>query len=187
MESHRAALIRALPILLFTIIFGALIVSLALRTAGGVRRSQAVVATYEDVLPACEGQAVKGSPAYDASSSERHPVLLLRRSGSDWAPDPAALPAEWLPDDPSEAELALCLEASLALSAPACDDEATTAVYGYAATARLVALATGEMIANTILTSAANPGCWQTEPAAIPLRNDQLQEWLASFVGAGEN
>jgi hypothetical protein len=186
METRRKALIRAMPILLFTVVFGALIVFLALRTVSVVRRSQVVVASYEAVLPACDGQAVKGSPSYNAGSDRLHPIVALRRSGSGWAPDPEALPAAWTPDEPAAAELALCLEAALPLSAPACDDEVTLAVYGYTATARLVATATGETVSSTVLTSAPDPGCWNIESEGAPLRNEQLQEWLMGFVAGGE-
>lgn len=186
METSQKAFTRALPILLFTVIFGALIVFLALRTVSGVRQSQVVVASYEGVLPACDGQAVKGSPSYNAGADGLHPIVALRRSGSGWAPDPGALPAAWTPDEPAAAELALCLEAALPLSAPACDDDETLAVYGYTATARLVATATGETVSSTVLTSAPEPGCWNVEPDAAPLRNEQLQEWLIGFVAGGE-
>ncbi|MDT8306764.1 MAG: hypothetical protein RRC07_12580 [Anaerolineae bacterium] len=185
MKTRRAALKQTMPVLVLTLLFALLIVFLALHTAGGVRRSQAVVASYDDVLPACEGQAVKGAPPYEATVVRLHPVVLLRRAGSGWAPDPSALPATWMPDEPAAAELVLCLEASLPLTAPACSEDSAPAVYGYATTARLIAVATGETVASSVLNSAPDPGCWETEPEAAPLRNEQVQAWLARFVDAG--
>lgn len=183
MESRRTAFLRAMPILLFTLLFGVLIILLVLRTAGGVRRSQAVVATYGAVLPACDGEPIVGAPAYE-SPAGHHPVVLLRRAGVTWAPDPAGLPAAWMPEEPAAAELVLCLEAALPLTTPACDGEQPAKVYAYASTARLVAAATGEEVARTALNSAPDPGCWQTEPEALPVSNEQIQVWLAPYVDA---
>jgi hypothetical protein len=182
MESRRSAFVRAMPILLFTVLFGVLIIFLALRTAGGMRRSEAVVATYAPILPACDGEAIVRAPVYESQAARRHPVVLLRRAGPTWAPDPAALPAAWMPEQPAAAELVLCLEAALPLTTPACDGEQPARVYGYASTARLVAAATGEAVASTTLTSAPDPGCWQTELEALPVTNEQIQAWLAPFV-----
>lgn len=179
---QRTAFLRALPILLFTVLFGALIVFLALRTAGGVRLSEDVVAAYLPVVPACDGEAVASAPAYEPAA-EMHPVVVLRRAGAEWAPDPDAAPKAWQPGAPEEAELVLCLEASLPLTTPACEGEQEEPrVYGYATTARLVASATGEEVASTILNSAPDPGCWRAEPEAAPLSNEQIQAWLGPFV-----
>jgi hypothetical protein len=173
-----------MPILLFTLVFGVMIILLVLRTAGGVRRSQAVVATYSAILRACDGEAIVGAPAYESQAAGHHPVVLLRRAGATWAPDPAGLPAAWMPEQPAAAELVLCLEASLPLTTPACDGEQPARVYAYASTARLVAAATGEEVARTALNSAPDPGCWQAEPEALPVSNEQIQTWLAPYVDA---
>lgn len=185
---RRTALLRALPILVFTVLFGTLIVLLALRTAGGVRQSEDVVAAYLPVIPACDGEAIALAPDYDPAAPAQR-VVVLRRAGTGWAPDPAVAPEAWQPDAPEEAELVLCLEASLPLTAPPCDgDQEEQRTYGYATTARLVASATGEEVASTILNSAPDPGCWRTEPEAVPLSNEQIQAWLGPFVqpGTGE-
>lgn len=174
-----------MPILLFTFLFGALIVFLALRTAGGMRRSEEVVASYAVMLPACDGEPVAGAPVYEAGEDGPHPVVVLRRAGAGWAPDPTALPVGWQPAQPESAELVLCLEASLPLTAPACDDAEATMVYGYATTARLVAAATAGETARTTLNSSPDPGCWESELEAAPLSNEQIQGWLAPFVDAG--
>jgi hypothetical protein len=184
MTSRRTAFMRATPILIFTVLFGALIVFLALRTAGGMRRSEKVVATYAAVLPACDGEPVAGAPVYEAGGAGPHSVVLLRRAGAGWAPDPAALPPAWRPPQPAAAELVLCLEASLPLTAPACDGAAPAMVYGYAATVRLVEAATAAEVARTMLTSAPDPGCWESEPEAAPASNEQIRAWLAPFVKA---
>jgi hypothetical protein len=77
----------------------------------------------------------------------------------------------------------LCLEASLPLTAPSCDpahEEQRT--YGYATRVRLVASATGEEVASAVLDSAPYPGCLGAETEAAPLRDEQVQDWLAPFV-----
>ncbi len=182
---RRTALLRAFPILIFTVLFGALIVFLSLRTAGGVRRSEDVVAAYLPVIPACDGEAIPSAPAYHPAAAA-HPVVVLRRAGAEWTPDPAAAPEAWQPDTPEEAELVLCLEASLPLTTPACEGEQEEArTYGYATTARLVASATGEEVANAILNSAPDPGCWRAEPEAALLSNETIQAWLAPYVRSG--
>jgi hypothetical protein len=183
---RRTALLRALPILIFTLLFGAFIVALALRTAGGVRRSEDIVATYAPVAIACDGEAVATAPAYDAGASASHPVVVLRRTATGWAPDPAVLPPDWMPATPEEAELVLCLEAALPLTAPACDGgEQEAPTYGYATTARLVASATGEDVASTILNSAPDPGCWRPDTEAVLLSDEQIQGWLRQFAQPG--
>ena len=179
---RRSALLRALPILVFTVLFGALIVFLAWRTAGGVQRSEDVVAAYAPVLPACDGEPVASARPDDASRPA-HSVVVLRRAGTGWTPDLAVLPASWQPATPGEAELVLCLEASLPLTAPACDNtQDELRIYGYATTTRLVASATGEEVASTILNSARYPGCWRTETEATPLSDEQIQAWLAPYI-----
>lgn len=179
---RRTALMRALPILLIAAPFAVLIVLLALGTAGGVRRSEDVVAAYSPVIPVCDGEAIAAAPDYDPTE-DSHAVVVLRRVGAGWAPDPAAVPAAWQPEGPEEAALVLCLEASLPLTAPSCDPEQEAVrTYGYATRARLVASATGEEVANTVLDSAPYPGCLWAETEAAPLRNAQIQDWLAPFV-----
>jgi hypothetical protein len=182
MTPRRTALVRTMPILLFMVLFGTLIVFLALRTAGGMRRSEEVVATYAAALPACDGEPVAGAPVYEPGEDGPHLVVLLRRAGAGWAPDPAVLPAVWGPTQPTAAELVLCLEASLPLTAPACDEVSSGMVYGYAATARLVAAATAVEVARTTLNSAPDPGCWESEPEAQPVSNEQIEAWLAPYV-----
>lgn len=179
---RRTALLRALPILLLTLLFSALIVFLALRTAGSVRRSEDVVAAYLPVIPACDGEPVASAPRYDPA----HPtpsVAVLRRAGASWAPDPSVLPAAWQPEAPENAELVLCLEAALPLTAPSCADEQEEArTYGYATRMRLVAGATAEEVAGAVLNSAPYPGCLWAEAEPVALSNEQIREWLAPLV-----
>lgn len=187
MSKRKAALIRALPILIGIIIFGAIIVALALRTAQSVNRSRSLAARFDDLAAACRGQDIpQAAPFREANTL--HPAVGFRQRGGEWVLDPAAVPRSWQPDSVARAQLVLCLEEAQLLGVPRCTPDETgalpTRVYGQSLEARLITPADGQVFAADTLRSAPDPGCWSAgnEPQAPSVSTDQLRDWLEEYV-----
>ena len=185
---RRLAFFRTLPIAIFTLLFGAVIVFLALRTAGGVRQSQEVVGGFAPLARVCDGEASPTGALYEEESGI-HPVVAFRRLQGEWVLDPSVLPASWFPSTPAAAELVLCLETRTALTAPRCTNTeegiSPTRVYGYLLPLQLVRARTGETVVEDRLSSAPrNLTCWEAdaEPQALGVSGEQIRSRIRSFV-----
>jgi hypothetical protein len=185
---RRIAIFRTLPIAVFTLLFGIVIVFLALRTAGGVRRSQEVVGGFAPFALACEGEGGPAATAYEETSGI-HPVVAFRRLEGEWVLDSTLLPADWFPPTPADVELVLCLGTRSTLTAPRCtptaDGAVPTRVYGYLLPLRLVSARTGETIIEDRLNSAPRTlTCWdaEAEPEALGVSAEQIRSRISSYV-----
>lgn len=188
LSRRQLALFRTLPIAIFTLLFGAVIVFLALRTAGGVRQSQEVVGGFAPLARACDGEGSPTGTEYEAESGI-HPVVAFRRLEGAWVLDPSLLPANWFPPAPAEAELILCLETRTALTTPRCTatDEgiSPTRVYGYLLPLQLVHARTGETVVEDRLSSAPRSlTCWEAddEPQALGVSAEQIRSRIRPYV-----
>jgi len=179
---------RTLPILIFTVLFGAVIVFLALRTAGGVRQSQQVVAGFAPLSSVCAGETVAESASYTGESG-LHPVVVFRRLEGEWVLDPALLPAAWFPPAPADAELVLCLDDRSTLTARRCTATAggafPTRVYGYLLPLRLLRARNGDVVAEDQLSSAPRTlECWDAnaEPDALGVSSEQIRNRIRPYI-----
>jgi hypothetical protein len=174
---RRSAVARALPILLVTLLGIAVIAYIFLQTADAVNQNA--------LLPtaACEGVANGRLPLY-APTSGTHPVSAFRSIEERWVPDAQAVAADWIPAAPNETELVLCILAAEPLTHPTCDATEAT-VYGYAQPLRLVAAATADIVAETVISSSPPPDadCLATAVVAPPqVTTLQIQAWLSRFA-----
>lgn len=188
MTKRQSALLRALPILVFTVLFTAVIVFLALRTAGGISDTQQTADDFAFLARACEGQAVPDATPYAATAGV-HPVVAFRQAAGEWVLDLAAIQENWTPNTPAGAELVLCLDETQTLTAPRCEPDASgatpTRVYGEAVSLRLVAASSSAIVKETTLRTGIPPACWHEDdpqPPAGNMSTDQLRGWLAPFV-----
>lgn len=185
---RRLAFFRTLPILVLTLLFGAVIIFLVLRTAGGVRQSEEVVAEFASFRAACSGQAVAEAASYNSESGV-HPVVTFRRLQGEWVLDPAVLPSAWFPTTAAGTELVLCLEDREALRAPHCapttEGTSPTETYGYLLPLRLVEAQTGELMAEDILSSAPRTlECVEAdaEVEASGVSGEQIRNRIRTYV-----
>lgn len=190
LSRRRLAFFRTLPILVFTVLFGAVIIFLLLRTVGSVRQSEQVVAEFASLARACSGQPIAEATTYSGGSGI-HPVVTFRRLQSEWVLDLSVLPAAWFPATPAEAELVLCLGERAELTAVVClptpTDEGTrpTEIYGYLLPLRLLAVQTGELIAEEVLSSAARTlECVEANAEAAPqgVSGEQIRNRIRTYV-----
>jgi len=184
MTQRNIALARAFPILIGAILFGAIIVFLALRTMAGIEESEAVVARFEGLAGACEGEAVAQAAPFEAG--EASPLTVaFRLSDGEWLYDPTAAPVERRAGRPQDAHLVLCLGPSDSLATVACgpdqDGVAPTRVYGEALTVRLVAARRGEVLAEEVLSSAPDLECRDEQGPVVRVSTEQLWEWVEEW------
>lgn len=185
---RQIALFRTWPIVLFTVLFGAVILFLVLRTAGGLRRSEEVVTRFAPLAHACDGGGIDAATPYTEESG-LHPVVSFRRLEGAWVLDPTLLPTAWFPAAAADTELVLCLGERSALTAPRCSDTSgeptPTRVYGYRLPLRLVDAHSGELIVEDVLNSAPRTlSCWEAdaEPAALGVSAEQIRSRIRLYV-----
>jgi hypothetical protein len=187
-SKRRIALIRTLPIVIFTVLFGAVIVFLSLRTAGGLRQSEQLAAGFTPLAAACEGTGIEETSPYTVEAGI-HPVVTFRQVEGEWVLTASLLPASWLPATPAEAELVLCLQEQMPLTTPRCTPTAEgslpTRVYGYQLALRLYETRSGDLLVEDVLNSAPRTlTCWEAdaEPQALSVSTEQLRNRLSPFV-----
>ncbi len=182
MTPRRAALARAFPIVIVTVVFGALIVFLALRTARGIEQSEAEAARFEGLAERCEG------PAQAAAEGEAPglPGVAFRLVQGRWLYDDAILPAAWRAARAEDVRVVLCLGPAEALATTACRADASgvapTRVYGEALTVRLVHAGSGALLAEQALHSATVSGC-RDEQDVVRLGAEVIEGWVRQVVG----
>lgn len=186
MSQRQIAFARALPILIGTLLCGAVIVFLALRTVRSVGESEAVVRRFEPLSAVCDGEAVSSASAYDPGQAAP-PMVAFRRLGEAWRLDPGLPPEGWRAQEAAEVQLVLCLEPQV-LTAPRCeaDDSGArpTRVYGETLAARLLAARRGELLAEDVLRSAPERECWsEEEPVAASVAPETVRAWVREVAG----
>jgi hypothetical protein len=194
MAPRKVALARAFPILIGIVVFGALIVLLALRTMRGIEQSEAVAARFEGLARVCGSAASNGPVGTDAAPTPRINTqgadvraVAFRLVEGEWVYDATALPLALRAADAEEAQMVLCLGPSAPLVTTACgvgeNGVAPTRVYGEALTVRLVNAASEELLAEDVLPSAPEVGCREEEGPVLRVSPEQIGDWLRAETG----
>lgn len=189
MTKRQIALARAFPILIGIVIFGAIIVFLALRTIRGVEQSEEVAARFEALAGVCELPTSDVSSTSDVFAQPARGVAF-RLLEDDWVYDATSLPPERRATQAEEADFVLCLGPAEPLVTTACggDDAgaAPTRIYGETVTARLLVAGSGDPIAEDTLRSAPDAGCRDEEGPILRVGVAEVGDWLTGELEIGD-
>lgn len=191
MTKRQIALARAFPILIGIVVFGAIIVFLALRTIQGVEQSEEVAAQFEALAGVCGNLASNGRElARISPEANELRGVAFRLLEDEWVYDATSLPPERRAAQPEEANFVLCLGPSEPLVTTACgaDDAgaAPTRIYGELLTARLFAAGSGDPIAEDTLRSAPDVGCRDEDGPVLRVGVEQVGDWLVRELEIGD-
>jgi hypothetical protein len=188
-SQRQIAFARALPILIGTLLCGTIIAVLALRTIRTVNQSEALVQRFAEVAPVCDGQPFPGAAPYQPGD-ETPITATFRQSNDRWLLDPGALPQTWQPQNAGDVQLVLCLGATQELTTERCqpdeDGAQPTRPYGQAMFARLLTAQDATLLAEEILQTGPDPGCWEEEPEAETIGPERLREWVVGELEIGD-
>ncbi|MBK8432285.1 MAG: hypothetical protein IPL28_13775 [Chloroflexi bacterium] len=192
-ERGRYAIWQALPLLLFTICAVGLIAVLAWRSLAGVQGTAAVL---DAAVAVCGGQGVASAAAYQPNTPTTNPVVAFRQlaDGRLLTDSTAVLPA-WLPTQPDQLALVLCLgqerPAYRTICTAAGEPSTILAEYGREIPATLREARTAAILAESVIASVddAPTGCLREIPNPTPpdvaVSPAQVQAWLRPWVAGG--
>lgn len=188
MIPRNVALARAFPILIGIIIFGGIIVLLALRTVRGVEQSEAVAARFDGLVARCadtEEDDVSEADVSEAHEAGALPGVAFRLVDGRWIYDGAMLPVAWRAEQAEEVRVVLCLGPAEPLVTTACEVDAggvaPTRIYGEALRVRLVDAESGALLAGEVLRSAETGGC-RDEVDVVRLDAGVITGWVRENV-----
>lgn len=184
---RQMALARGLPFLIFLSLAMAIVALLAFRNFGALRTTADI---YDQARVVCNGQPVSAAAPYNPANGDIHPVVVFILSGNGLIqPDQTLVREEWVPDGIASLELALCLKNIRPAIRALCTNSALSNPIGLEAEATLYEAATGQIVAQGIITSdpAAAADCVDELPDEIVIPEgrfpaERVKMWLEPYV-----
>lgn len=182
MTKQQIALARALPILIFTIIFATIIALLSLRVIRQTNESETI--NYSTLAPVCNGEAISHVLPYKEDESGIKPIIAFRLTNGGWVADTTAVPVSWQASSVEQTVLVLCMVDTQEFTLPLCDNVEQTQLIGYRTEIGLVAAESGRVLNQLIIEpTIPNGTCWDaTNDQPSSTQQDQLQSWLQPYV-----
>ncbi len=178
---RQIALRQALPILLFTILFGIVLAVLAWRGARNAGQLSAESQEFARFARVCEGVGLPAASPFDRQSPV-HPTLIFRRTSDGWELARSIIPPADFPAGLGEVQLVLCVGQPEVVSIPHCEgDRAAT---GAQLALHLRAADSATTVNRGVLgLEAPAEGCW---PAAQPTpeipTDADIWSWVEPYV-----
>jgi hypothetical protein len=180
--TRQGALIRALPILIFTLIAATIIILLVVRNT---RNLNTIGPTSQDLTllaPVCGGSGLPSAAVFDRQTIT-HPAVIARESNGDWEIDPEVVPAEFRPVTIGEVQLILCVSPPEQMPYPRCDSAEEVLIDQVQV--RLVSARTGATIDKDITRPNALQSDCLPEGAAAEVTDLELWDWVRLYVIGG--
>ena len=188
-DRRRAAVLRSLPLLLFTLCAFGIIVILAVSRVFQLSGNAELL---DAAHVACSGNPVPGAAAYQRDSQRENPaptLAFIEENGFLQAASNYTLEA-WRPAEISEIELVLCTRPPRPAYRSLCDNESIINQFGEEMPVTLRAAQTGEVVAEGVIPglSLADVECFDEMPTGIEIEPDdsiadeRVHAWLTPYV-----
>ncbi|MEM7801474.1 MAG: hypothetical protein AAF633_19925 [Chloroflexota bacterium] len=183
-EKRRMAIIRALPLLFFTLCAISVIGIMAFVR---IRQVGTTSAVFDATVGVCRGVGFANATAYPSTQPIHSIIAFTERDGFIQGASNFVKP-EWQPEAVNEIELVLCTSGSRPAFRSLCSNQNIINPIGSEIEAKLREAQTGAIVSEGVITSdpLANADCLDTMPSPlpeqIPISDERVHEWLTPFV-----
>lgn len=183
-ESRRIAVIRALPMLFFTLCAVSVIGIMAFVRITQVGTTSAV---FDATVGVCREQGFAAATAYP-SNSEIHPIIAFTERDGFLQGASNFVKPEWQAEEVNDIELVLCTGSTRPAFRSLCSNQNIVNPIGSEIVATLREAQTGNIVAEGVITSdpIAATECVDEMPSPLPeagpVADEQVHEWLRPFV-----
>lgn len=186
-DRRRAAILRSLPLLIFTLCAFGVIVILAVSRVFQLSGSAELL---DAAHVACGGNPIPGAAAYQSGDQRENPaptLAFIEENGFLQAASNYTLEA-WRPTEIAEIELVLCARPPRPAYRSLCDNESIINRFGNEMPVTLRAAQTGEIVAEGVVSSLplAEVECFDEMPSVgesdEPVSDERVHAWLTPYV-----